>query len=309
METIDELKKRIGLYEWNKSKGFIVGSDDSVRSHIMLKGDIESDASTSEIIAGLERRRIAKITKGEKTSLHEAVWAGDQCKVELLLNDSNSDINIDTQDNKGLTPLHYVALRGKTDEAKMLLEKGADVNKRTNQGWTPLYATSFACYKDTAELLISKGANINRKHTEDIGLLFLAVEREVYKSAEEIVKSMQFLIDLGVSVNDKDNFGQIPLEIAILVSPIEVVKFLLDKEIDVNLKNPYTGLTPLDNAIIHKRIEVVKLLLDKGFKITKFTEETVCSREYKLEQKIMAERIRLLIKERRKHTAKRWWFF
>lgn len=41
----------------------------------------------------------------------------------------------------GMTPLHYVAFNehGKRDVAKLLIEKGADIEARTQEGWTPLH--------------------------------------------------------------------------------------------------------------------------------------------------------------------------
>ena len=61
----------------------------------------------------------------------------------------------------GIPPLGWAALHGKTEAAKLLIEKGANIHNKHRDGSTPLHAAAFLGRFDTVKLLIDKGANIN----------------------------------------------------------------------------------------------------------------------------------------------------
>lgn len=61
--------------------------------------------------------------------------------VKLLLSE---DLNINYRDSKGWTALHYTAQKGDIQMARLLLEKGADVNAADNFGNTVLWRATFA---------------------------------------------------------------------------------------------------------------------------------------------------------------------
>ena len=68
--------------------------------------------------------------------------------------------SINTRDKDGATALHYAASRGNAATAKLLLDRGVEVNARTtNEIQAPLHWSGA----DAAELLIARGADINVK--------------------------------------------------------------------------------------------------------------------------------------------------
>ena len=78
--------------------------------------------------------------------------------------------NIDTQQPKSrTTPLMAAATWGKTPAAKLLIEKGAQLNLRNRNGSTALLSAAFFGHPETVELLLSSGADPNvqnhRGHT------------------------------------------------------------------------------------------------------------------------------------------------
>jgi uncharacterized protein len=65
---------------------------------------------------------------------------------------------VNAKDNRGFTPLHWAAMTGHTDIAKLLLTHGAEVNAKSNYG-TPLYVATLHHYNDVAKLLRRHGGH------------------------------------------------------------------------------------------------------------------------------------------------------
>ena len=85
------------------------------------------------------------------SGLLSAAWQGSATAVFVRLN--LGSVHIDGRDSQGRTALHLAAMRGHTDVARLLLERGADAECVDNDGWTPLrWAVANRCH-DLAELL------------------------------------------------------------------------------------------------------------------------------------------------------------
>ena len=97
-------------------------------------------------------------------NLWKAAAAGDLPAIKRALDDGAKLNALDAQ--FGITPLGWAALNGKTEAAKLLIEKGADVNARNRDGASPLHAAAFLGYPEMAKLLIEKGADINAQNHE-----------------------------------------------------------------------------------------------------------------------------------------------
>ncbi len=76
-------------------------------------------------------------------------------------------------------------------------------------------------------------------------------------------KIIRTLLDKGIDVNIKDNEENTALICATLFNNIEGAKLILDKGVNVNEKNMH-GATPLMLAAIAGYDDMVKLLLDNG---------------------------------------------
>ncbi len=83
--------------------------------------------------------------------LLSAAWQGSATAVFVRL--GLGSVNINGRDNLGRTALHLAAMRGHTEVARLLLERGAEAECADNDGWTPLrWAVANRCH-ELAELL------------------------------------------------------------------------------------------------------------------------------------------------------------
>ena len=64
---------------------------------------------------------------------------------------------MNAKDNFGRTPLHYVAKGGSLDIARLLVQKGAQVNATPTTGETPMHAGSAAGQVPTSSCFCPKG--------------------------------------------------------------------------------------------------------------------------------------------------------
>ena len=148
------------------------------------------------------------------------------------------------KDADGRTALTEAAFYGRTEIAKMLLDKGADVFAKKNDGATPL--TMAASHKEIAEMI-----------QQEIQLLEAAG-----KGDNAMVKE---LLDKGAYVNMRDPEGRTPLTEATWNNHVETVKLLLDKGANPNASK-VDGATPLSIAATKRYREIMELLKKAGAK-------------------------------------------
>ncbi|KAI6654066.1 hypothetical protein LOD99_2913 [Oopsacas minuta] len=91
---------------------------------------------------------------------HQAAKNGSWVVLEEILL-KLPDIDIDTADEFGNTPLHYATERGFTHTIKYLLDKNADPNKANAAGSTALHLACEHADEDAVYLLTLRGAEVN----------------------------------------------------------------------------------------------------------------------------------------------------
>jgi uncharacterized protein len=109
-----------------------------------------------------EARAIAE-SEGE-LDVFEAAGMGDVERLRTLLEADASLANAWSDD--GFTPLHYAAFFGHPEAAKLLTERGADLEARsTNEQFaldaSPLHSAAAAGEREVVEVLIDAGADVN----------------------------------------------------------------------------------------------------------------------------------------------------
>ncbi len=142
-------------------------------------------------------------------ALHDAIEKGDTAKVKQLL--ANEDVNLKKTNKHGFLPLQLAVMYGRTEECKLLIKKGEDVNEQDKTGgMTPLHmaAGKSGLPESVWKLLLDNGADANIKDRYGRTPLHLLARAGDPKMAE-------LLISRGASVNARDNQGRTPAKIAI----------------------------------------------------------------------------------------------
>src|SRR5215216_1981010 len=78
--------------------------------------------------------------------------------------------------------------------------------------------------------------------------------------------ALKAFLDKGVDVNSKTRYGATALSYACDKGHVEVVRLLIERGADVNVRDTFYGEVPLGWAAGKGHVEIIKLLLDKGAK-------------------------------------------
>ena len=130
------------------------------------------------------------------------------------------------------------------------------INALDNLGYTPINRALEYGYMNIAKLLIEKGANVNIKNNFGNSPLHFTAN----KNDEEMVQLLIKCID-KTSINGQDNQGNTPLHNALENGYIKIAKLLIREGADINIKNN-SGNSPLHFAVYENCKEVVQLLIE-----------------------------------------------
>jgi serine/threonine-protein phosphatase 6 regulatory ankyrin repeat subunit B len=181
------------------------------------------------------------------------------------------------------TALYDAVFDNDVNAVSLLLECGADPNKRTKDGRTPLHAATSsesAHALQVIKMLITHGASVNAKIRNDIvpkGCFDLEEGQTALHNAagtlicneddfedDSNIAAVKFLVEHGAKVNEKDAFGCTPLTYAMMWPSLDVMELLIEHDADVNIKNTEDGGTLLHAAAYNGWLDVVQLLVAHG---------------------------------------------
>jgi ankyrin repeat protein len=146
----------------------------------------------------------------------------------------------------GASPLHTAVLSGQSEIARILIQRGADVDALDNLGRTPLltYASGSAHNLEVLHVLLKAGANPNAADpVSEISVLD-------YVALQGHVDEAEALVAAGAKVNGRDSYFKTPLHFALdccngSIGNHDMVQSLISSGADVNAKD-INGRTPLD---------------------------------------------------------------
>ncbi len=153
--------------------------------------------------------------------------------------------------------------RGTTEVVRVLLDHGATVARGTTETSvpTPLFLAAGTGEIEKARLLIAHGDGVNEKWTR-LGGSYSPLINAIDMGDASMV---QFLIDSGADIRERDLRGLTPLSRAVLSNYKDVVAVLIAKGADVNAPDGI-GLTPLHYASMadYGETAIVQQLLAAG---------------------------------------------
>ncbi len=124
-------------------------------------------------------------------------------RTALIKQRIDEGVNVNSVDSNKFTPLHYALIYQKSEIVKILVNNGADINKKNKYGTPPI----FYAYDDISiRLLLDAGANVNHKTHDGITPLLSAIYKVNQYIAEELIKQ-------GADVNVISPDGTSPLNI------------------------------------------------------------------------------------------------
>ena len=296
--------------------------------HLVSRGEYDSPddgVCVAELL--LERGTdVNAQNQRHQTPLHTAFCNGKLTIAQLLLD--NHGAKVDTVDVEGNTLLHEVS-RGQynTEEvsvgfARLLLERGANVNVQGWSQWTPLHVSSHFLKVETTRLLLNHGAKVDavdsagktpfdvtpRYRSEAaLGIAQLLSEHGADKSTggstplhlasyKGELKTARLLLDNGANVGAVDSKGATPLHDASYCKvcseeqAIGVARLLLEHGGDVNAQAK-TRWTPLHVAAYRGSLGIARLLLDHGAEVDTVDDEGNTPLHYISEGKYIASKV------------------
>ena len=181
-------------------------------------------------------------------AVHRAASYGDVEKLTALLT-ARPDA-VDAPDAVGLTPLQYAACWGQVSAAKVLLERGADVNLA--KSWSPLHYAAAAGQEPLAAALLDAGADINicSKADDTTSLHVATVKKQT--------GMVRFLIKHGAALDMATKSGWNACHFAAHEGDLETMQVLLEAGADWQAENA-DDKTPLQLALANGYKEIVNL--------------------------------------------------
>ncbi len=192
--------------------------------------------------------------------LLDAIEGGRPDRVRWLLSlelDANALIGYDK-----LTPLMEAAHNGQADVAKVLLEHGADVHARSSFGETALNLASRS--GRLVRVLLRAGADLEaRVHNGGTPLSGAA--------STDDVRVLHALLEAGANIEPRNDSGSTPLLGAVLGGNIRAAMMLLEYGADLHARCEHH--TALSLAALGGHTEMIRFLIERGLDVNEATPD------------------------------------
>lgn len=191
--------------------------------------------------------------------LHCACEQGDTGCVQALLEQGcEVDCLLDDDEN---TPLQVAAANGNEQVVRLLIMRGAGLDKANLFGWTPLLQAARFGHNSIVGLLSQHQADVHARTRYGSNALSLAA-----KGGH--LQTVKLLIELGLDPSGfmagGDGCEFLPTLAAAQCGHDAVLRVLLDRGCDVNFYTPSSGLTPLMIAALNGHMTTAQIIIEKG---------------------------------------------
>lgn len=188
--------------------------------------------------------------RNDMTALNIAAYGGFIEIAQILLDKDAR--NIDEGDNMGARPLHAAVQKGNLEMLKLLVEYGADINKKTNSDISILYVAAYSGHSAIVEYLTdNKDQHGNLLHP-------LVGRDNPQQLLEETLKP--------IDINTLNKEGLSALTVAAFDGHLSIVERLLKLDAD-KYKTDKQCVNALYAAVQNGHTDVVRCLLEWGYEL------------------------------------------
>ncbi len=208
-------------------------------------------------------------------NLADAVQAGNEPQVRLLLNARPELIHTDMSGNDEHRVLHYAVLNRNASMVKLLMEAGADPRKGIyphREATSALTIAKDRDYHDIVEI-IEQEERLRREELSCPNATISPLQDQIHQAITngDNAEAIRLLESDASLIQACDRNGRTPLHIAAQETNEDLVAWLLHRRANVR-KQDVRGFTPLDCAALpadpEKFPATAKLLLDHGAEVT-----------------------------------------
>ena len=232
-----------------------------------VKGQIVLDATDAHMYAGDDGKGVQLET--ELTPLYVAVAMKQVKIVEFLLkNGANPNI----KNGQDRLALNRACIYEQLDIVKLLLQYGADVDANGIYGRTALASAVFTGNLPIVQELLNHSADIDLESDVvvytgmpiEIMINSMGKQTPVHFAISNVMgdknlEVVKFLIMKGADIDTEDVFEETLLHKLVFRNNAELVKLVLDKDVDLSRKN-HLGKTALELAKENNAKNIITLL-------------------------------------------------
>jgi ankyrin repeat protein len=215
----------------------VESKDQATDSRPLIQASRSGHADIVSLLVAHGANLHAKNTRTSKDAITIAVTRNKTAVVRILL---DHGVDPDSEDSRGFKLLHLAAQEYPSSRealARVLVEKGADLESVSQCFESPLQVACSANSVDVASCLIRFGADFDRRSREGKTLLHLA-------ASKGHVEFIELLLERGVDLESRDDEGYTPLHLACFNGQMQVARLLLDTGADLEARS-LKGNTPL----------------------------------------------------------------
>ncbi|XP_077162715.1 histone-lysine N-methyltransferase EHMT1 isoform X6 [Paroedura picta] len=193
--------------------------------------------------------------------LYFSARQGELQKVLLMLVDG-IDPNFKMEHQNKRTPLHAAAESGHVDICHMLIQAGANIDNCSEDQRTPLMEASENNHLEAVKYLIKAGALVDPKDAEGSTCLHLAAKKGHYDVVQYLLSNGQMDVNCqqGSVLCSQDDGGWTPMIWATEYKHVELVKLLLAKGSDINIRDNEENIC-LHWAAFSGCVDIAEILL------------------------------------------------
>ena len=208
----------------------------------LMEEKAEAKATGSTVVAGLR----------------SAVNSNQEQRVKALL-ENGADIDVEDEIG-GSTALTLAAWLRHDHLVRLLLNHGADPNKRGRDGRTALHTAADYGILKLVTLLVENGAEVDAKVH---GWTPMPLAAKAWRF--EPVDVLEYLVERGANVNAEDYHGRRALHWVAKHGGGECARFLVENGAVVDARD-HSGQTPYQWAVKHRHLSIARFLKSMGQK-------------------------------------------